>query len=69
MTAAATDVVDGIIEDFEENWKSILDSEKLCSIDAPAALEQATWTDFFRRRRSSFESTTTESPTTASEEE
>ena len=59
VTPAATAVVDGIIEDFEENWKLILDSEKLCSIDAPAALEQATWTDFFRRRWSSFESNTT----------
>ena len=43
------------VTDFDENWKKVLDGEKFCSIDAPAALQQTVWKEFFRTRRESFE--------------
>ena len=41
--------------DFDENWRSYMDAEKYCSIDAPAALQLDEWQDYFRRRRETFE--------------
>jgi len=40
------------VTDFNESWNTTLEKEKLCSVNATAALEQDTWREFFRLRYS-----------------
>lgn len=40
------------VTDFNASWNTILEKEKLCSVNATAALEQDIWREFFRLRYS-----------------